>query len=251
MDIGLIASSILPLLSGIPATLTLASLSLTLGFFLAVLIAIGQRTGRILVVAPCRFFVSFVRSTPLLVQIFIIYYGSGQFAAELRSLGVWTVFRDPWFSAILALSLNTAAYASEIIRGGLDSVGRGLKEAGLSLGLTRIKLFLLLEFPLAIRQALPGYGNEVISMIKATALASTITIIEITGVARNLISETFRPLEIFVLAGSIYLILNAFTAFVIAALERKLNRYQQPWESSSQKKSAHQRTTINSREVAE
>jgi octopine/nopaline transport system permease protein len=154
-----------------------------------------------------RAYVFVFRGTPLLVQIFLIYYGLSQFPAVRHSI-FWPVLRDAYWCAVMALSLNTAAYASEIIRGGLLSVPHGQVEAARACGMPRLMVFRRIVLPLAIRQALPGYGNEMISMIKATSLASIITLMEVTGVAARIISETYRAIEVFVVAGFIYLAIN-------------------------------------------
>ena len=145
------------------------------------------------------------RGTPLLVQIFLIYYGLGQFEA-IRDSFLWTFFREPFWCAILALTLNTGAYTSEIIRGGIQSVPFAQIEAARACGMGRLLLFRRIVLPLAIRQALPAYGNEIILMVKASSLASTITLMEVTGIARGIIAKTFAPVEIFIVAGAIYLV---------------------------------------------
>ena len=160
---------------------------------------------------------------PLLVQLFLIYYGSGQYRMFLEDIGLWVAFREPWFCAILALTLNTAAYGSEIIRGGVQSVPWGEVEAARAIGMSRSLLFRRIIFPIAMRQALPGYGNEVILMVKATSLASTITILEVTGEAKKIIAATWSPIEIFIIAGAIYLFLNFIVTRGVAMLERRLN----------------------------
>jgi octopine/nopaline transport system permease protein len=225
MDYNTMQESILPLLSAIPNTLLLTFSSVLLGFFIAVPLALGRLSTNKFIAKPCYAYVYFLRSTPLLVQIFLIYYGSGQFVDILEAVGLWQYFREPWFCAILALCLNTAAYVCEIIRGGIMSVPKGQWEASHALGLNKVDTFTRVIFPQAFRQALPAYGNEIIIMVKASSLASTITILEITGVAEKLISETFQPLEIFIVAGSIYLSLNFIIAQVIHLLENRLNRH--------------------------
>jgi octopine/nopaline transport system permease protein len=153
------------------------------------------------------------------VQIFLIYYGLGQFRPTLEWLGLWTFLREPYWCAILALTLNTAAYSGEIIRGGLQAVPANQVEAARACGMSRSLLFRRIVFPIALRQALPAYGNEIILMVKATSLASIITMMELTGIAHKLISQTFRAVEIFVVAGAIYLLLNFAVTRVIMALE--------------------------------
>jgi octopine/nopaline transport system permease protein len=163
------------------------------------------------------------RGTPLLVQIFLIYYGLGQFRPTLDAWGLWTFFREPYWCAILAFTLNTAAYASEIIRGGLQAVPHNQVEAARACGMSRLLLFRRIIFPIAVRQALPAYGSELILMVKATSLASVITMMELTGIAHKLISQTFRIIEVFVVAGLIYLILNFIITRIIMAIEWRLS----------------------------
>jgi octopine/nopaline transport system permease protein len=169
-----------------------------------------------------RLYIFVFRGTPLLVQIFLIYYGLGQFR-EVRHSMFWFVLRDPYWCAVIALMLNTAAYAAEIIRGGLLSVPHGQVEAARSCGMSPFMVFRRITLPLAVRQALPAYSNEMISMVKATSLASIITIMEVTGVAAKLISETFRAIEVFVVAGVIYLAINFVLTRLVAFVEYRLS----------------------------
>mgnify|MGYP003651683474 CR=1 FL=1 len=180
------------LLAAIPVTLQLTGSALLLGLILALIIALMRLSSHAVLRLPSLVFVDIFRSTPLLVQFFLIYYGSGQFRPELQDVGLWTFFREPWFCAVLTLMLNTAAYTSEIIRGGIQSVGHGQIEAGRACGMSTFLLFRRIILPQAARQALPAYGNEIILMVKSSSLASTITILEITGVAKKIISANVR-----------------------------------------------------------
>jgi len=223
MDFELIQEAFPELLGAVPNTLILAVSSLFIGFFLAVGVAM-MRLSKSFVVSNLAYgFVYIFRSTPLLVQIFLIYYGSGQFRHFLDDIGLWMFFRDAWFCAIFALTLNTAAYTSEIIRGGLESVPWGQVEAARAVGMSRMLLFRRIMFPVAIRQALPAYGNEIILMVKSTSLASTITILDITGIAKKINAATFQPMEVFMTAGAIYLLLNFVVTRAIMLTEFKLN----------------------------
>lgn len=208
MDLAAIARYAPELASGLPLTLLLVGQSLFLGFGLAMVLALMRLSDSRLLSGFAYGFVYVFRGTPLLVQIFLIYYGSGQFRPFLQDLGLWVFFRDAWFCAVLALTLNTGAYTSEIIRGGIQSVPFGQLEAGRAVGMSRLQLFRRITFPIAIRQALPAYGNEVILMVKASSLTSTITILEITGIAKKIIASTFQPVEVFIVAGAFYLALN-------------------------------------------
>ena len=223
MDFALMRETAPEILGGVPDTLLLVSSSLAIGFVVAVLIAMLRLSGRPLVSRLAYGFVYIFRSTPLLVQIFLIYYGSGQFREVLQDVGLWTFFREAWFCAIAALTMNTGAYTSEIIRGGIQSVPHGQLEAGRAVGMSRWQLFRRVTFPVAIRQALPAYGNEIILMVKSSSLASTITILEITGIAKKIIAATFAPVEIFIIAGGIYLTMNFIVTRGVTLVERWLS----------------------------
>lgn len=227
MDFAFLYETLLTLVAGIPLTLKLALSSVSCGSVLALLFAMLRMSG----VAPlewfARFYVFIFRSTPLLVQIFIIYYGLSQFR-EVRASFAWPLLRDPYWCALLALSLNTAAYASEIFRGGLQAVPLGQIEAARAAGMTRFLTFRRIVLPLALRQALPGYGNELILMIKATSLASIITLMEITGLAAKLISETYRAIEVFIVAGAIYLVINFVVTRLVQYAEYRLTPHLRP-----------------------
>ncbi|RLM25129.1 ABC transporter permease [Brenneria alni] len=207
MDFPFIYATFLEIIPGIPLTLQLAVGSVFLGFFLALGLALMQISGNPLLRSIARTYVLFFRGTPLLVQLFLIYYGLGQFV-WIRESFLWPLLREPYWCALLSLSLCTGAYASEIIRGGLQSVPAGQIEAARACGMSSLMIFKRIIFPLALRQALPAYGNELISMIKSTSLASIITLMEITGIAARIISETYRALEVFLIAGAIYLFIN-------------------------------------------
>jgi octopine/nopaline transport system permease protein len=209
------------LLAGMPLTLQLASLASVLGGVLALGLAAMRVSGLAPLDAAARLYVFAFRGTPLLVQIFLIYYGLGQFRA-VRTSVLWPFLREPYWCAILALTLNTAAYASEIVRGGLVSVPAGQVEAARACGMSRLLAFRRIILPLAFRQALPAYGNELILMVKATSLASIITLMEITGIAAKIVSETYRVIEVFVVAGALYLVINFVLTRCVIALEHWL-----------------------------
>lgn len=227
MDFLFLWEALLRIAGGIPLTLQLAVLSLAVGFLLAMLLAGMRLSGLLPLDLFARAFVFVFRGTPLLVQIFIIYYGLGQFRA-IRTSMLWPILREPYWCAIIALTLNTAAYASEIIRGGLTSVAHGQIEAARAVGMSRFTAFRRIIVPQAIRQALPGYGNELILMVKATSLASIITMMEVTGLAAKMISETYRAIEVFIVAGAIYLVINFVLTRLLHLAERALNPHLRP-----------------------
>ncbi|NBC32382.1 MAG: ABC transporter permease subunit [Alphaproteobacteria bacterium] len=227
MDLQLIAESIPQLLSGVPLTLQLVVLSLFFGAFLAVGTALMRLSPNPLMSAPAYGYVFVFRGTPLLVQIFLVYYGVAQLEIVRESF-LWAFLKEPYWCAILALTLNTGAYGSEIVRGGLLSVPRGQMEAARACGMSGPTAFRRIVFPQALRQALPAYSNEIILMVKGSSLASTITLMEITGIAKRLISNTFAPIEIFIVAGSIYLAINYAATRAIAVAEWRLTPHQRP-----------------------
>jgi octopine/nopaline transport system permease protein len=222
MDLAFLRETILLLLSGVPLTLQLAAFSVAAGAVLAVLLALMRLSGNPLLDYPARSYVFVFRGTPLLVQIFLIYYGLGQFP-EIRDSFAWPFLRQPYWCALLALTLNTAAYSSEIIRGGILSVPFGQIEAARACGMSRALIFRRIVVPQGLRVALPAYGNEIILMTRSTALASVITLMEVTGIASKIIAETFRPVEVFICAGAIYLSLNFAISRGIALVERRLS----------------------------
>ena len=222
MDFAFLAEVTQRLLAGVPLMLQLAAVSIGLGAALAICLALM----RVSKIAPldwfARAYVFVFRGTPLLVQIFLIYYGLSQFL-EIRGGFLWPFLREPYWCAILALTLNTAAYGAEILRGGLQSVPFGQIEAARACGMSGPLLFRRVIWPIALRQALPSYGNEIILMTRATALASIITLMEVTGIAQKIISETFRAIEVFICAGAIYLLLNFIISRAVAGLEHYLS----------------------------
>lgn len=231
MDAAFMIETLQALIRGVPLTLNLAFVSIAIGALIGLLLALMRLSG----VAPLDYFargyLAIFRGTPLLVQIFLIYYGLGQFV-WIRQSFLWAFLREPYWCAVLALTLNTAAYASEIFRGGILSVPHGQIEAARASGMSRLLLFRRITLPLAVRQALPGYGNEIILMIKATSLASIITMMEVTGIAAKLISETFRAIEIFIVAGAIYLAINFVITRIVQALEHWLTPHLRAAPSS-------------------
>ena len=220
MDLGLMVSSLPKLLSAAVITLQLLSLSLFFGIFIGLIFAI-LRLNKNPIINKFAYGYSYVfRGTPLLVQIFIIYYGLGQIE-YFRSTFLWVVFKEPYWCAIIAFALNTGAYTSEILRSAFQTIKPGIIEAGKSLGISNKIIFYKIQIPVAIRQSLPAYGNEIILMMKGTSLASTVTLMDITGVAKHIVSTTYKPLEIFIMAGCIYLFMTFLIHSLIKFLEKK------------------------------
>ena len=220
MDLDLMINSLPKLLSATLTTLKLLSLSLIFGLIIGLIFAI-MRLSKNKFVSNFSYGFSYVfRGTPLLVQIFIIYFGLGQIE-YLRTTFLWVILKEPYWCAIIAFSLNTGAYTSEILRSAFETIKPGIIEAGRSLGLNKVFIFTKIQIPIAIKQSLPAYGNEIILMLKGTSLASTVTLMDITGVAKFIISTTFRPIEVFIVAGSIYLFMTFLVHNLIKYLERK------------------------------
>ncbi len=221
MDIELMLDSAPKLLSATLTTLKLLSVSLFFGLFIGLIFAV-MRISKNKFVNNFSYSFSYVfRGTPLLVQIFIIYFGLGQIE-YLRSTILWNILKEPYWCAIIAFSLNTGAYTSEILRSAFQTIKPGLIEAGKSLGISKKVIFFKIQIPIAIKQSLPAYGNEIILMLKGTSLASTVTLMDITGVAKYIISTTFKPVEVFIVAGSIYLFLTFMIHNFIKFNEKKM-----------------------------
>lgn len=222
MELPFFLDCLIKLLRGVPLTLELTFLSVMAGFLLALALAFARNGTFKPAVWFAKLYVFVFRGTPLLVQIYLLYYGPGQFEFIRKSM-FWVVLKEPYWCALISLSLVTAAYGSEVIRGGLDSVSRGSIEAARAIGMSPWTLYRRIMFPLALRSALPAYGNEIILMVKATSLASIITLTEVTGIAYRIISESYRVAEVFLLAGAIYLLINFVITVAISSLEASLN----------------------------
>ena len=220
MDFALMINSFPKLLSAAVITLKLLSVSLIIGLLIGLFFAI-LRLNKNIFINKFAYGYSYVfRGTPLLVQIFIIYFGLGQIE-YLRSTVLWVILKEPYWCAIIAFALNTGAYTSEILRSAFQTIKPGIIEAGKSLGISNKVIFYKIQIPIAIRQSLPAYGNEIILMMKGTSLASTVTIMDLTGVAKYIISTTFKPIEVFIVAGGIYLFMTFIIHNVIKFLEKK------------------------------
>ncbi len=220
MDLELMATSFPKLLNATLVTLKLLSLSLIFGIIIGLFFAILRLNKNIFLNRFSYFYSYIFRGTPLLVQIFIIYFGLGQIEF-LRSSFLWIILKEPYWCAIIAFSLNTGAYTSEILRSAFETINKGFIEAGDSLGISKKVIFYKIQIPIAIRQSLPAYGNEVILMLKGTSLASTVTLMDLTGVAKYIISTTFKPIEVFIVAGGIYLFMTFVIHNFIRYLEKK------------------------------
>ncbi|MEA1969630.1 MAG: ABC transporter permease [Thermodesulfobacteriota bacterium] len=225
MDLDVITQVIPKFINGAVITIEMTAISVTIGFFLAILVAIMRVSKKPYLWMPSYGFSFYVRGTPLLVQLFLIYYGSGQFKDFLDSIGLWYYFKEAWFCALLALTLNTTAYSSEIFRGGIQGVSFGEIEAGRAYGMSGIKLYRRIILPSALRIAWPAYTNEVVFQLQVTSLVSIITLMDLTGVARVEAARTFAFYEIFLTVAAIYLVLVYGVIFVFKKIENKINAH--------------------------
>src|SRR5210317_2408085 len=225
MDLELILNSLPKLLPAALVTLKLLISSLIIGLIIGLVFAILRLNKNIFINKFAYGYSYLFRGTPLLVQIFIIYYGLAQIE-YLRSTFLWVIIKEPYWCAIIAFSLNTGAYTSEILRSAFQTIKVGVIEAGKSLGISSKIIFYKIQIPIAIRQSLPAYGNEIILMMKGTSLASTVTLMDLTGVAKYIISTTFKPIEVFIVAGGIYLFMTFIIHNVIKYLEKKYSFQQ-------------------------
>lgn len=210
------------LAEGAVLTLQLLFLSGMAGLILAVPMAIARVSKSFWVNMWPRAYIYFFRGTPLLVQLFLVYYGLGQFEAVRESFA-WPVLRDAYWCAVITFALHTTAYISEILRGAIQAVPVGEIEAARAIGMRPKQVYSRVILPRAFRMALPAYGNELILMLKASALASTITLLDLTGMARTIYAKNYLPVETFITAGAFYLIITYALTHVIRFLERHLH----------------------------
>ena len=209
-------------LSGLDNTILLLLISLPLGFVLALLFALGRVSKIALLSRTIASYIFVIRGTPLLVQIYLIYFGLGS-VKFIRESFLWYALKEPFWCGVIALTVNTVAYGAEIFRGGIQSIEKSQVESGLSLGFGKFLLLRKIILPIAIRKVLPSYGNELILMVKATSLVSLTTYMEMTGIARKIMAKTFAPVEAFIAAGILYLFLNFLMVQFVKYLEWKYN----------------------------
>ena len=209
-------------LSGLDNTILLLLISLPVGFVLALLFALGRVSKITLLSRTIASYIFVIRGTPLLVQIYLIYFGLGS-VKFIRESFLWYALKEPFWCGVIALTINTVAYGAEIFRGGIQSIEKSQVESGLSLGFGKFLLLRKIIIPIAIRKVLPSYGNELILMVKATSLVSLTTYMEMTGIARKIMAKTFAPVEAFIAAGILYLFLNFLMVQFVKYLEWKYN----------------------------
>lgn len=213
---------VLPLLlDGAVLTAQLTAGAIVLGFFIALPLALLRTSSSPWLSQPVLLYTFVFRGTPLLVQLFLIYYGAGQ-VEWVRSSAAWTILRDPYWCALIAFTLNNAAYTTEILRGGIRAIPAGEIEAAKAVGMSYALRTRRIVLPVAFRLCLPAYANEVVLMLKASSLASTITLMELTGTARKFVAQTFSPYEVFISAALIYLGFTFLIVQVFARIERRV-----------------------------
>ena len=222
IDAELFRHTITNLFEGLGLSLYIGLSSIVLASVIGLALALMRGTPNSLAARLSFTYSTCFRGTPLLVQLFILYYGIGTISFVRESPVLWWLFSDGGRCAILAIGLNSGAYISEALRGGFQSVPKGQIEAAKACGMPALMRFRRIVFPLAIRQALPAYSNEVVLAIKGTSLASTIAVMELTGHAKRLMNQNYAIIETFILAGALYLTINFTLLACLHMVERKL-----------------------------
>ncbi|MEP7100507.1 MAG: ABC transporter permease [Burkholderiales bacterium] len=216
MNLAAIAESLPIYWEGLLTTLELLAMALVLGPLFALPLGVMRASSRRWLSVPVWFYTWVVRGTPLLVQLFIIYYGLAQFDA-VRESPLWPWLSNAWFCAVLAFALNTCAYTTEMLAGAIRATPHGEVEAARAFGMSWAMLMRRIVLPSALRRCLPAYSNEVIMMLHATSIASVVTLLDLTGAAREMNSRFYLPFEAFITAALFYLVLT----FVLVALFRR------------------------------
>ena len=209
------------LAQGATLTLELVAIAVILGLLLAIPLGIARSSKLWYVRSLPYAYIFFFRGTPLLIQLFLVYYGLGQFEAVRESV-LWPYLRSPFWCAVITMTLHTAAYIAEILRGAIQAIPPGEIEAARALGMSRFKTLVHIVMPRAARIGLPAYSNEVILMLKASSLASTVTLLELTGMTRTIIARTYQTVDMFLIAGMIYLVMSFVLIQGFKLLERWL-----------------------------
>ncbi|MGM0984230.1 MAG: ABC transporter permease [Pseudomonadota bacterium] len=212
---------------GLVTTVQLVFLSLIIGLVMAVPLAIGRGSKHRWISLPIFLYCYVFRGTPLLVQLYLIYYGV-VFVDGIQETWLWVILEKPFVPALIAFTLNTAAYTTEIFRGAIKSTARGEIEAARAYGMSRGLMLRRIVLPSAFRRALPAYGNEVIFMLHASAIASVVTIMDLTGAARFVYARYYAPFEAFLFVAAIYLCLTFAILYLFRYLERRLLAHLKP-----------------------
>jgi len=235
MDFGILLDEWPLYLAGLWTTVQLVALSLLLGLMLAIPMGIMRSSERWWIRGPAWAYIYFFRGTPLLVQLFLIYYGAGQWT-WLTTTVAWNWFQEAWFCALLAFTLNTGAYTAEIIRGAIANTPRGEIEAAWAFGMSSWKTMRRIILPSSLRRALPAYSNEVIFMLHGSAVAGIITIVDLTGAARIVNSRYYSPFEAFLFAGLMYMGLTFLLIWTFKQWEGRWFRHLKPRRQSREER---------------
>ncbi len=210
----------LTIAQGIPTSLLLTVVSLVIAFLLALILTFLLALNNKIISKIVNLYITLFTGTPLLVQLFLIYSGPGQFEWIVNS-PLWSLLSNAWFCAMLALALNSAAYSTQLFYGAVKAISKGQWESCMSLGLSRAQTLKIL-IPYALKRALPSYTNEIILVFKGTSLASTITIMDIMGYARQLYGTEYNALLIYGLAGALYLVITGVATYLLRKLEKRV-----------------------------
>ncbi|EKA4518723.1 ABC transporter permease [Vibrio cholerae] len=223
MDFSLIIDSLPIYLSGLWTTVWLVSLSLVIGLLCAIPLAIARNSKQKWFSLPAWGYIYFLRGTPLLVQLYLIYYGMDQWFPVKD-----TLWEHAWFCALVAFILNTSAYTAEIIRGAISGLPKGEVEAAKAYGMSRFQTYQRIILPSALRRSLPAYSNEVIFMLHGSAVAGIVTIMDLTGAARLVNSRYYAPFEAFLSAGLFYMALTFIILWCFKQAEQRFLAYLKP-----------------------
>ncbi|WP_375750317.1 ABC transporter permease [Vibrio sp. HN007] len=223
MDFTLVIESFPIYLDGLWTTTWLVALSLVIGLMIAIPLAIARNSSNYLLMLPSWAYIYFFRGTPLLVQLYLIYYGMDQFIAVKD-----TLWENAWFCALVAFVLNTSAYTAEIIRGAINGLPKGEVEAAKAYGMSTPMTYRRIILPSALRRALPAYSNEAVFMLHGSAVAGIVTILDLTGAARLVNSRYYAPFESFLTAGMFYMGLTFIILWCFKQAEKKFLAYLKP-----------------------
>ncbi|GHC17266.1 ABC transporter permease [Aidingimonas halophila] len=215
--------------SGLVTTVQLVFLSLVIGLVMAVPLAIGRSSRRRWISLPIFLYTYVFRGTPLLIQLYLIYYGV-VFFEGIQETWLWVFLEDPFVPALIAFTLNTAAYTTEIFRGAIKATPRGEIEAARAYGMSQRLMMRRIILPSAFRRALPAYGNEVIFMLHASAIASVVTIMDLTGAARFIYARYYAPFDAFLFVAAIYLCVTFAILYLFRYLEKRMLAHLKPVE---------------------
>ena len=239
-DLTVVTDSLPEFWRGLWMTLHLTAIALVVGFGFAVPLSIARLSKNPWVSAPVRAYTYFFRGTPMLVQLLLVYYGIGQseWMQQMWEAGnpFWLLFRDAYFCALLAFSLNTCAYQLEMFAGAIRNTPHGEVEAAKAMGMTRSTALRRIILPSALRRALPPLSNEVILMLQGSAIASAVTLVDLTGAARNVYSRHYAPFEAFIFAGLLYLVVTFVLVGLFRVAENRWLAHLQPRRSASDAK---------------